>query len=75
MGLAPISNCEDWQSRWEGGDSDSFINKGIIKYCEENCRFIVTEKETINDEDVLYEDNETLEVIGNIWEDSELLEV
>lgn len=64
---------EDWERCWEGGGNDSFINKGIIEYIEDNCCFNVTEKETITNEDVFYEGNETLEVIGNIYDNPELL--
>lgn len=64
---------EDWERCWEGGGNDSFINKGIIEYIEDNCCFNVTEKETITNEDVFYENNETLEVIGNIYDNPELL--
>lgn len=65
---------EDWESCWEGGGNDSFINKGIIEYIDENCCFNVTERQTIELADVLYEENDTLEVIGNIYENPELLE-
>lgn len=64
---------EDWEMAYESGENDSFINKGIIEYIESNCCFNVTERQTIDIADVLYEDNETLEVIGNIYENSELL--
>ncbi len=58
---------------YEGGGNDSFINKGIIEYVPENCCFNVTERQTAKLADVLYENNETLEVIGNIYENKELL--
>ena len=64
---------EDWTESWEGGGNESFINKGIIEYNESNCNFNVTERMTIENEDVLYEGNETLEVIGNIYDNPELL--
>ena len=64
---------EDWEMAYEGGGNDSFINKGVIEYVNENCCFNVTERQTIELEDVLYEGNETLEVIGNIYENPELL--
>lgn len=66
---------EDWEMTYEGGGNDSFINKGIIEYVEDNCCFNVTERQTIELPDVLYKNNETLEVIGNIYENPELLEV
>ena len=65
---------EDWEMAYEGGGNDSFINKGIIEYIEDNCCFNVTERQTARLTDVLYKDNETLEVIGNIYENKELLE-
>lgn len=54
---------EDWEMAYEGGGNDSFINKGIIEYVPENACFNVTERQTIELADVLYEGNETLEVI------------
>lgn len=65
---------EDWEICWEGGGNDSFINKGIIEYIDENCCFNVTERQTAELADVLYKENDTLEVIGNIYENPELLE-
>lgn len=65
---------QDWEQCYEGGGNDSFINKGIVEYNESNCCFNVTERETIDIEDVLYEGNEDLEVIGNIYENKNLLE-
>lgn len=65
---------EDWEMAYEGGGNDSFINKGIIEYVEDNCCFNVTERQTIDLPDVLYKSNETLEVIGNTTDNSELLE-
>ena len=65
---------EDWEMATENGSGDSFINKGIIIYNESNCCFDVTEKMTIEREDVLYEKNDTLEVIGNIYDNKEILE-
>ncbi len=64
---------EDWEMAYEGGGNDSFINKGIIEYVSENACFNVTERQTIKLADVLYKDNETLEVIGNIHDNPELL--
>ena len=64
---------EDWEMAYEGGGNDSFINKGIVEYCEDNCCYNVTERQTVDITDVLYKDNEDLEVIGNIYEDPELL--
>lgn len=64
---------EDWEMAYEGGGNDSFINKGIIEYVECNCCFNVTERQTVELQDVLYKDNESLEVIGNIYDNSELL--
>ena len=65
---------QDWEQCYEGGGNDSFINKGIVEYNESNCCFNVTERATIDIEDVLYEGNEDLEVIGNIYDNPELLE-
>ncbi len=65
---------EDWEMAYEGGGNDSFINKGIIEYVECNCCFNVTERQTVELQDVLYKDNESLEVIGNIYDNLELLE-
>lgn len=65
---------EDWEMAYEGGGNDSFINKGIIEYVECNCCFNVTERQTVELQDVLYKDNESLEVIGNIYDNPELLE-
>jgi uncharacterized phage protein (TIGR01671 family) len=65
---------EDWEMCYEGGGNDSFINKGIIEYCNSNCCFNVTERQTTDLQDVLYEGNEDLEVIGNIYDDPNLLE-
>ena len=64
---------EDWEMAYEGGGNDSFINKGIVEYCEDNCCYNVTERQTVDITDVLYKDNEDLEVIGNIYENPELL--
>ena len=64
---------EDWEMAYEGGGNDSFINKGIIEYVECNCCFNVTERQTVELQDVLYKDNESLEVIGNIYDNPELL--
>ncbi len=64
----------DWEMAYEGGGNDSFINKGMVEYCEDNCCFNVTERQTIDISDVLYKDNEDLEVIGNIYDNPELLE-
>lgn len=65
---------QDWEQCYEGGGNDSFINKGIVEYNEGNCCFNVTERETIDIEDVLYKGNEDLEVIGNIYDNPKLLE-
>ena len=65
---------QDWEQCYEGGGNDSFINKGIVEYNESNCCFNVTERATIDIEDALYEGNEDLEVIGNIYDNPELLE-
>lgn len=65
---------QDWEQCYEGGGNDSFINKGIVEYNESNCCFNVTERATIDIEDVLYEGNEDLEVIGNIYDNKNLLE-
>lgn len=65
---------QDWECCYEGGGNDSFTNKGIVEYNESNCCFNVTERATIDREDVLYEGNEDLEVIGNIYDNPELLE-
>lgn len=64
---------EDCEMSTESGYGDTFINKGIIEYVEDNCCFNVTERQTVELADVLYKDNETLEVIGNIYENSNLL--
>lgn len=64
---------EDWEMAYEGGGNDSFINKGIVEYCEDNCCYNVTERQTVDITDVLYKDNEDLEVIGNIYENPEIL--
>lgn len=64
---------QDWEMAYEGGGNDSFINKGIVEYCEDNCCFNVTERQTVDIADVLYKGNEDLEVIGNIYENPELL--
>ena len=64
---------QDWEMAYEGGGNDSFINKGIVEYCEDNCCYNVTERQTVDITDVLYKDNEDLEVIGNIYENPELL--
>lgn len=64
---------EDWKMAYEGGGNDSFINKGIVEYCEDNCCYNVTERQTVDITDVLYKDNEDLEVIGNIYDNPELL--
>lgn len=65
---------EDWEMAYEGGGNDSFINKGIIEYVPENACFNVTERQTIELADVLYKNNETLEVIENKIDNPELLE-
>lgn len=64
---------QDWEMAYEGGGNDSFINKGIVEYCEDNCCYNVTERQTVDITDVLYKDNEDLEVIGNIYDNPELL--
>lgn len=58
-----IVEYEDLESCWEGGGNDSYINRGVIEYIDENCCFNVTERETAELGDVLYEGNDTLEVI------------
>ncbi len=65
---------EDWEMCYEGGGNDNFINKGIVEYIPKNCCFNVTERQTAELADVLYEGNETLEVIGNIYENKDLLD-
>lgn len=65
---------DDWEMSTESGSGDRFVNKGIIEYNESNCCFTVTERVMLDREDVLYEGNEDLEVIGNIYENPELLE-
>ncbi len=65
---------QDWENSYEGGDGDYYINKGIVEYNQDNCCFNVTERNTVNIEDVFYVDNEDLEVIGNIYDNPELLE-
>lgn len=65
---------EDCEMSTENGYGDAFINKGIIEYVEDNCCFNVTERQTVELADVLYKQNETLEIIGNIYENKELLE-
>lgn len=65
---------QDWEQCYEGGGNDSFINKGTVEYNESNCCFNVTERATIDIEDVLYEGNEDLEVIGKIYDNKNLLE-
>ena len=47
----------------EAGYGDDFINKGVVEYIEENCCFNVTKRQTAELGEVLYEENETLEVI------------
>ena len=64
---------QDWEMAYEGGGNDSFINKGLVEYCEDNFCFNVTERQTVDLADVLYKDNEDLEVIGNIYDNPELL--
>lgn len=64
---------EDWEKAYECRGNDNFINKGIVEYCEDNCCYNVTERQTVDITDVLYKDNEDLEVIGNIYENPELL--
>jgi uncharacterized phage protein (TIGR01671 family) len=64
---------EDWEMATENGRGDMFINKGIIEYNESNCCFNITEKQTIDNSDVLFEDTDCIEVIGNIYDNKELL--
>lgn len=64
---------EDWEMAAENGRGDMFINKGIIEYNESNCCFNITEKQTIDNSDVLFEDTDCIEVIGNIYDNKELL--
>lgn len=64
---------EDTEMSTENGYGDNFINKGVIEYNEENCCFNVTERITAVLEDVLYKNNESLEIIGNIYDNPELL--
>lgn len=61
----------DWK-QCDGG-TECFINKGIVEYNEGNCCFNLTERVLIDIEDALYEGNEDLEVIGNIYDNPELL--
>ena len=61
---------EDTEMSTENGYGDNFINKGVIEYNEENCRFNVTERITADLEDVLYKGNDSLEVIGNIHDNT-----
>ena len=64
---------EDCEMSTESGYGDTFINQGVIEYNEENCCFNVTERITVELVDVLYKGNETLEVIGNIYDNPDLL--
>lgn len=65
---------EDCEMSTENGYGDNFINKGVIEYNDENCCFNATERITVELEDVLYKGNDSLEVIGNIYNNPELLE-
>lgn len=65
---------KDWEMATENGSGDMFINKGIVEYNESNCCFNITERQTIDNLDVLFEDTDCIEVIGNIYENKELLE-
>lgn len=64
---------EDCEMSSESGYGDTFINQGVVEYNNENCCFNVTERITVELVDVLYKDNETLEVIGNIYDNPDLL--
>lgn len=64
---------EDCEMSTESGYGDTFINQGVIEYNDENCCFNVTERITVELVDVLYKDNESLEVIGNIYDNPDLL--
>ena len=64
---------EDCEMSTESGYGDTFINQGVIEYNEENCCFNVTERITVELVDVLYKGNEGLEVIGNIYDNPDLL--
>ena len=65
---------EDWETATESGSGDMFINKGIVEYNESNCCFNITERQTIDNLDILFEYTDCIEVIGNIYENKELLE-
>lgn len=64
---------EDCEMSTESGYGDTFINQGIVEYNNENCCFNVTERITVELVDVLYKGNESLEVIGNIYDNPDLL--
>lgn len=64
---------EDCEMSTESGYGDNFINQGIVEYNNENCCFNVTERITVELVDVLYKGNESLEVIGNIYDNPDLL--
>ncbi|WP_157805607.1 YopX family protein [Bacillus sp. mrc49] len=58
-------------SNEDGQSFEEFENKGAIEYSSEDLRFYVTNKQSIDDEEILRNE---VEVIGNIHENPELLE-
>lgn len=57
-----------------GTEYDEFVNEGVIEWSEDEARYTVTNRETIDIEG-FWEYILDSEVIGNIYENSELLEV
>lgn len=54
------------------GDGDEFINQGVIEWDEETLRFVVGNKHEVDDEDIFL-DKERIRVIGNIYQNPELI--
>nr|WP_289038236.1 YopX family protein [uncultured Allobacillus sp.] len=53
------------------GDWWEFVNKGIVKYDEHSISYYFTKRDSVDMEDI---DFDEIEVIGNIYENPELLE-
>lgn len=69
--IVKFMDCETISTE-SGIHHEDFLNRGVIKYSEEETRFYVDGLESI---DMIYFLDSDYEVIGNIYETPELLEV
>lgn len=67
-----IVTFEDVECDAEGYRDNVFLNCGVVVYDEESMRFFFTNRQTVDMDDIYV--SEDVEVIGNIYENAELLE-